>query len=122
MPIYCKQWPTQLTIGSDIVMMNSPMQDEWPSLCQAAGYILGDDPNVPFRISKEKLSDAMRSAGLYAQFRGYLAADPDRLDRWNDAVVLDSDNPMVLEAIPAIQSLLPEVDINALLRSCTSDL
>ena len=75
--------------------------------------------NAPFRISKRLLRHAMYQAGKAAEFRAFLAADLQRQEYYDDSQYLESNHPMVVEAMPAFASLLPEgASVTDFLRSC----
>jgi hypothetical protein len=75
--------------------------------------------NTPFNISKRKLRESMYELGRAAEFRAFLAADLKRQEYYDDSQYLESDHPMVVEAVPAFASLLPEgASVTDFLRSC----
>jgi hypothetical protein len=75
--------------------------------------------NAPFHISKRKLRQSMYELGRAAEFRAFLAADLKRQEYYDDSQYLESDHPMVVEAVPAFASLLPEgASVTDFLRSC----
>ena len=67
-----------------------------------------DAETAPFAIDRMKLYNAIKAVGKGAELRAFIAADEDRLFTWNTAKELDSNNQMVLDALPWFQSLLPE--------------
>jgi hypothetical protein len=67
-----------------------------------------DAETAPFVIDRMKLYNAIKVVGKGAELRAFIAADEDRLFTWNTAKELDSDNQMVIDAMPWFQSLLPE--------------
>ena len=75
--------------------------------------------NAPFRVSKRKLRQSMYELNRAAEFRAFLAADLKRQEYYDDSQYLESDHPMVIEAMPAFASLLPEgASVIDFLRSC----
>jgi hypothetical protein len=75
--------------------------------------------NAPFHISKRKLRQSMYELGRAAEFRAFLAADLKRQEYYDDSQYLESDHAMVIEAMPAFASLLPEgASVTDFLRSC----
>jgi hypothetical protein len=75
--------------------------------------------NAPFHISKRRLRQSMYDLGRAAEFRSFLAADLKRQEYYDDSQYLESDHPMVVEAMPAFASLLPEgASVTDFLRSC----
>jgi len=75
--------------------------------------------NAPFRISKRRLRQSMYELGRAAEFRAFLAADLRRQEYYDASQYLESDHPMVVEAMPAFASLLPEgASVTDFLRSC----
>lgn len=82
-------------------------------------------PEQPFNISKIKLRHALKEIGLWETFYNILkTADGDLIGEWNDAVVLTSNDPMVLGFSQQLISLvvINEVQIKNLLNTCKSDL
>jgi len=74
---------------------------------------------LPFAVSKLKVRQAMYQFGKAAEFRAFLAANIELQEYYDDAQWLMSDNQMVVDALPAIATLLPDgVTINDFLRSC----
>ena len=67
-----------------------------------------DAETAPFAIDRMKLYNAIKAVGKGAELRAFIAADEDRLFIWNTAKELDSNNQMVVDALPWFQSLLPE--------------
>jgi len=75
--------------------------------------------NAPFEVSKFKLCIAFDNLGKLNEFITYINADPLRTFLWNAAMVLDSNNPLVLDALTTIEDILPEgTTADQLLRSC----
>jgi hypothetical protein len=75
--------------------------------------------NAPFNISKRKLRESMYELNRAAEVRAFLAADLKRQEYYDDSQYLESDHPMVVEAVPAFASLLPEgASVTDFLRSC----
>jgi len=67
-----------------------------------------DAENAPFVIDRIKLHNAIEAVGKGAELRAYIVADEKRSFIWFTARELDSDNPMVVDAMPWFQSLLPD--------------
>jgi len=75
--------------------------------------------NAPFRISKRRLRQSMYELNRAAEFRAFLAADIKRQEYYDDSQYLESNHPMVVEAMPAFALLLPEgASVIDFLRSC----
>jgi hypothetical protein len=75
--------------------------------------------SAPFRVSKRKLRQSMYELNRAAEFRAFLAADLKRQEYYDDSQYLESDHAMVIEAMPAFASLLPEgALVIDFLRSC----
>ena len=75
--------------------------------------------NAPFNISKSRLRQSMYELNRAAEFRAFLAADIKRQEYYDDSKYLESNHPMVVEAMPAFASLLPEgASVIDFLRSC----
>ncbi len=78
-----------------------------------------DAANAPFAISKSKLREAMYTLGKAAEFRAFLAADIKRQEYYDDSRYLESNHPMVVEAMSAFVSLLPDgAAVTDFLRGC----
>ena len=77
----------------------------------------------PFNISKRALRKAMIAIGKESELDAYLESSTDIKKAWDEAICLSSDDPMIVAAIPAFSSLLPEgTDIIKFLRSCSIQL
>ena len=78
----------------------------------------------PVSISKIKIGDAFESMGMLDAFEAFIAADKTSTRRWRDAVVLMSDDPMVVEACKYFQSagVVTAAQIGELLQACKSDI
>jgi hypothetical protein len=74
----------------------------------AAAQAAIDAETAPFRVDRTKLHNAVKALGKGAEFREFVLADEDRWFSWVSAKELDSDNQMVIDAMPWFQSLLPE--------------
>lgn len=75
--------------------------------------------SAPFAISKRRLREAMYLLGKAAEFRAFLAADIQRQEYYDDSQYLMSDHEMVVAAMPAFASLLPDgASVIDFLRSC----
>jgi hypothetical protein len=78
-----------------------------------------DAANAPFVIDRTKLHNAVKALGKGAEFRAFVLADEDRMFTWVSARELDSDNQMVVDAMPWFQSLLPAgCTVMDFLREC----
>jgi hypothetical protein len=78
----------------------------------------------PFAISKIKLGDAFEALGVIAQFEAFINGDATIQRRYRDAVVLMSDDEMVLGAMAHFKQALglDNEQIKLLLESCKSDI
>jgi hypothetical protein len=74
----------------------------------AAAQAAIDAETAPFIIDRTKLHNAVKGLGKGAEFRAFVLADEDRFFTWVSAKELDSDNQMVVDAMPWFQALLPE--------------
>jgi hypothetical protein len=108
-----------------------------PEQCREHGYELKTDAmreaerlaaeeasrNAPYEISKFKLLVALDDAGLFEVVWAYINADPKRRVLWDAATCLDSDDPMILEAVAALQAQtgLTDEQADALMRSARRD-
>lgn len=83
-----------------------------------------DTLTAAFPISKIKIGDAFEKLGMIDAFEAFVASDKTCTRRWRDAVVLMSDDPMVVEACKYFQStgVVTAAQIGELLQSCKSDI
>jgi hypothetical protein len=97
---------------------------DYGSVIQVVWEFVEPVPEPAFSISKIKLGDTFDAIGVLAQFEAYIASDAKVSRRWRDAVVLMSDDPMVLGACGYFQQMLGMTDaqIKAMLVSCKSDI
>jgi hypothetical protein len=78
---------------------------------------------LPYQVSKYKIVEALDSAGQLDTFIAFLSADTKQKFKWDAAVVLDSDNAMVTNALNQLAPLLGEGFVSSnFLRSCRSDM
>lgn len=61
-------------------------------------------PVVPFNMLKTALRANMEAAGLGAMLDDYLQSDPKIKQVWDEAIVIESDSPLIAAAIDAIES------------------
>jgi hypothetical protein len=94
----------QKAIDDEAARVEQQRLDDLAAAAQAAI----DAETAPFIIDRMKLYNAVKAVGKAAELRAFIAADEDRLFTWNTAKELDSDNQMVVDAMPWFQSLLPE--------------
>lgn len=82
-----------------------------------------EEPRI-FNISKLKLIETLESMKLDQYLLSYLNSDTNKMFKWNAAVVLASNNQLVLEACSLFKNQLGMTDeqINNLLVVCESDL
>ena len=75
-------------------------------------------------LSKLKIGDTFEALGMLPAFEAFLAADARRFRRWRDSVVLELDDPMVVEACQYLvaSGAVTEDQVNALLENCRSDI
>ena len=140
------KWPKSIETAEGIICNPAPEQ------CVQAGYTLYVPPTaeeiaeqerieaerlaeiervererieaLPFAISKIKLGDAFEELGEIAQFEAFIASNPTIARRFRDAVVLMSDDEMVLGAMSYFKQALSLNDdqIKLMLKSCKSDI
>lgn len=124
---YVDSWPRQINVHGGILSNPSPEQ------CRAHGYELRTDEmrdaerqaaeeasrNAPYEISKFKLLVALDDAGLFDDAWSFINADPKRRIFWDAATALDSDDPMIAEAVAALMAStgLPFEQVDAIMRS-----
>ena len=141
-----REWPKSIATAEGIICNPTPEQ------CRQAGYELYVQPTaeeiaeqerierehlaeiervererieaLPFAISKIKLGDAFEALGVIAQFEAFIASNPTIARRFRDAVVLMSDDEMVLGAMSYFKQALSLNDdqIKLMLKSCKSDI
>lgn len=75
----------------------------------------------PFPVSKIKVLRAIDAVGQLDAFLSFLNADAKRRLLWDAAVTLDSDDPMVTNAVAQLAPLLGGVSPIDFLRACKSD-
>lgn len=125
--IYVDSWPRQINVTGGIMSNPSPEQ------CREHGYELRTDAMreadrqaaeeaasaAPYEISKIKLLVALDDAGLFDAVWAFINADPKRRILWDAATCLDSDDPMIAEAVSALMTStgLPFEQVDDLLRS-----
>lgn len=125
--IYVDSWPRQINVHGGILSNPSPEQ------CREHGYELRTDEmreadrqaaedasrNAPYEISKIKLLLALDDAGLFDDVWAFINADPRRRILWDAATALDSDDPMIAEAVSALMTStgLPFEQVDAIMRS-----
>jgi len=124
---YVDSWPKQIGVPGGILSNPSPEQ------CREHGYELRTDEmreadrqaaeeaarNAPYEISKFKLLLALDAAGLFDDVWAFINADPKRRILWDAATALDSDDPMIAEAVAALMAStgLPFEQVDAIMRS-----
>ena len=124
---YVDSWPRQINVHGGILSNPSPEQ------CREHGYELRTDEmreadrqseeealrNAPYEISKIKLLLALDDAGLFDDVWAFINADPKRRILWDAATALDSDDPMIAEAVAALMAStgLPFEQVDAIMRS-----
>lgn len=124
---YVDSWPTKIGVPGGILSNPSPEQ------CREHGYELRTDAmreserltaeeasrNAPYEISKLKLLLALDDAGLFDDVWSFINADPKRRILWDAATCLDSDDPMIAEAVAALMAStgLPFEQVDAIMRS-----
>ena len=124
---YVDSWPTKISVPGGELINPSPEQ------CRAHGYELRTDAmreaerlaaeaaawNAPYEISKLKLLVALDDAGLFDDAWSFINADPKRRILWDAATALDSDDPMIAEAVAALMAStgLPFEQVDAIMRS-----
>lgn len=98
--------------------------DEQAAIAQAEAENAAIEAAKPYQISKIKVLNGLNtiSSEAIGAFLAYLNSDPMIKLLWDNSVVLDSDNSFVTNAIPTLQEIIGEVDVNEFLRSCKSDL
>jgi hypothetical protein len=105
----------QQAINDEAARVEQQRLDDLAAAAQAAI----DAETAPFIIDRTKLHNAVKGLGKGAEFRAFVLADEDRFFTWVSAKELDSDNQMVVDAIPWFQSLLPEgCTVRDFLRGC----
>ena len=125
--IYVGSWPRQINVTGGILSNPSPEQ------CREHGYELRTDAMreadrqaaeeaasaAPYEISKIKLLVALDDAGLFDDVWAFINADPKRRILWDAATALDSDDPMIAEAVAALMAStgLPFEQVDAIMRS-----
>ena len=74
----------------------------------------------PFFVSKLKLGRTLRAGGLEAMFNSFLASNPEFATDFNNAQVLNSDDPVLVSAIPVFATASGQTvdQITALLKTC----
>jgi len=83
------------------------------------GQIVREWVRGPFEISKRNLHQAIEAAGKDAEFHAYLASKPGAKLAYDEAPVLMSNDPLILDALPTLATLLPEgASVTDFLRSC----
>ena len=77
-------------------------------------------PPQPFSLSKLKIRREMRNMGLEGLLNQFLASDVNILNDWNDAQVLMSDDPMLVEKLPLVTSIfgITEEQLQTLFNKC----
>ena len=129
--IYVDSWPRQINVHGGILSNPSPEQ------CREHGYELrtaemreaerqaAEDAAwaAPYEISKFKLLVALDAAGLFDDVWSFINADPKRRILWDAATALDSDDPMIAEAVSALMAStgLPFEQVDAIMRSARRD-
>ena len=124
---YVESWPRQIGVPGGALVNPSPEQ------CREHGYELRTDAmreadrqaaedaarNAPYEISKIKLLFALDDAGLFDDVWSFINADPKRRILWDAATALDSDDPMIAEAVAALMAStgLPFEQVDAIMRS-----
>ena len=124
---YVDSWPTKIGVPGGELINPSPEQ------CRAHGYELRTDAMreaerqaaeeaasaAPYEISKIKLLLALDDAGLFDDVWAFINADPKRRILWDAATALDSDDPMIAEAVAALMAStgLPFEQVDAIMRS-----
>jgi hypothetical protein len=124
---YVDSWPKQIGVPGGILSNPSPEQ------CREHGYELRTDAMreaerlaaeeaasaAPYEISKIKLLLAFDDAGLFDDVWAFINADPRRRILWDAATALDSDDPMIAEAVAALMAStgLPFEQVDAIMRS-----
>ena len=124
---YVDSWPKQIGVPGGILSNPSPEQ------CREHGYELRTDAMreadrqaaedaasaAPYEISKIKLLLALDDAGLFDDVWSFINADPKRRILWDAATALDSDDPMIAEAVAALMAStgLPFEQVDAIMRS-----
>ncbi len=78
------------------------------------------DPNKPYAVSKIKLLRALDSRGLYDPFISFLNSDPKILMFFNSCQVLMTNDPLLVDAIPAfvVISGMTDNDVMIMLSEC----
>ena len=61
-------------------------------------------PVVPFNMLKTALRANMEAAGLVAMLDAYLQSDPKIKQVWDEAIVIESDSPLIAAAMDAMES------------------
>jgi len=81
-------------------------------------------PEQPFSISKIKLDDALLTLGVRDQFDAYIESNSEAKRRYDKALVLMSNDPMVVGAIAYFKQILTLNDdqIKNLLEGCKIDI
>ena len=124
---YVDSWPTKIGVPGGELINPSPEQ------CREHGYELRTDAMreadrqaaeeaamaAPYEISKFKLLVALDDAGLFDDVWSFINADPKRRILWDAATALDSDDPMIAEAVAALvdSTGLPFEQVDAIMRS-----
>ena len=124
---YVDSWPTQIGVPGGELINPSPEQ------CREHGYELKTDAmreaerlaaedaarNAPYEISKIKLLVALDDAGLFDDVWSFINAVPKQKILCDAATALDSDDPMIAEAVAALMAStgLPFEQIDGIMRS-----
>lgn len=77
-------------------------------------------PASPIRVSKLKLRRALRASGLEPALDAFLGSDPIYQKDWDDAQELQSDDPILVAAMPLMcqQAGITEEQGQTILESC----
>jgi hypothetical protein len=113
-----------MTTNQSIENATKNVQSEGRGLCRvlAVGVLLAAEEAAwaaPYEISKFKLLVALDNAGLFDDVWAFINADPKRRILWDAATCLDSDDPMIAEAVSALMTStgLPFEQVDAIMRS-----
>lgn len=105
-----------------------------PANCERFGWVIQitpdpepepqePQPDPVYQLSKPALRDFFRSKGLGDAFRAFLASDEELREDWEDAFVLDDNDPKVLGAMGyfVANEFLTQEEAEQAIVDCRSD-